>query len=335
MKVLVTGGAGYIGSHMAKALLRRGAEVVVFDNLSSGRTETVVGCPLVTGDINDVNALKAVFARYPFDAVMHFASLIQVGESVQQPWRYYRTNIGGTLNLLEAMRAADVGRFIFSSSAAVFGEPSYTPIDEAHPKVPVNPYGFSKLAVERVLEDYAAACDLRSVSLRYFNAAGADPEGDLGENHDPETHLVPLVLQAASGRRPTITIFGSDYPTPDGTCIRDYIHVDDLCQAHLLALDYLTENGRSAAYNLGNNQGFSVRQIIDTAERVTGKRIQVTIGSRRSGDPAVLVADSRRAIAELGWRPQFQALDTIIRHAWEWELKLQQQRRTTQPGGGP
>jgi len=321
MKVLVTGGAGYIGSHMVKALLRRGAEVVVFDNLSSGRREAVGGCPLVVGDINTTPDLQALFSQTRFDAVMHFASLIQVGESVQQPSMYYRTNVVGTLNLLEAMRQAGVQRFIFSSSAAVFGEPSYTPIDEAHPKDPLNPYGFSKLAVERVLADYWSAYGLQSVSLRYFNAAGADPDGELGECHEPETHLIPLVLQAASGRRAAVTIYGTDYPTPDGTCVRDYIHVTDLCEAHLLALEFLTENARSAAYNLGNNQGFSVRQIIDTAERVTGRPIAVTTGARRAGDPAVLVADSRKAIAELGWRPQYQLLDLIVGHAWAWEQK--------------
>jgi len=332
MKVLVTGGAGYIGSHMVAALSRRGAEVVIFDNLSSGSRSAVGDCLLVVGDINNAADLTAVFQQTRFDAVLHFASLIQVGESVQYPARYYHTNVIGTLNLLEAMRAANVQRFIFSSSAAVFGEPNYTPIDEVHPKVPLNPYGFSKLAVEQVLADYALAYGLQSVSLRYFNAAGADPAGRLGECHEPETHLIPLVLQAASGRRPTVTIFGTDYPTPDGTCIRDYVHVDDLCQAHVLALDFLAENGRSAAYNLGNNQGFSVREIINTAERVSGKRIPVAIGARRPGDPAVLVADSRKAIADLGWRPQYCALDTIVGHAWEWEQKLV--RASTKKSGG-
>jgi UDP-glucose 4-epimerase len=327
MKVLVTGGAGYIGSHMVKALSRRGAEIVVFDNLSSGRREAVGGFSLIIGDINDANDLKAVFAHYRFDAVMHFASLIQVGESVQQPWRYYRTNVGGTLNLLDAMRSAGVDRFVFSSSAAVFGEPDYTPIDEAHPKAPVNPYGFSKLAVERILADYAKAWGLRSVSLRYFNAAGADPEGELGECHDPETHLIPLVLQAASGHRPAVTIFGTDYATPDGTCIRDYIHVDDLCQAHLRALEHLAEKAGAAAYNLGNGHGFSVREIVETAERVSGKRVPVATGPRRAGDPPVLVADSRKAITELGWQPQYESLDTIIRHAWEWEMKMAREGR--------
>jgi UDP-glucose 4-epimerase len=322
MKVLVTGGAGYIGSHMLKALSARGAEVVVFDNLSSGRREAVGSRELVIGDINSSADLRTLFSRFRFDAVMHFASLIQVGESMQRPDLYYRTNITGSLNLLDAMHAAGVKRFIFSSSAAVFGEPRYTPIDEAHPKDPLNPYGFSKLAVERALGDYSSAYGLQSVSLRYFNAAGADPDGELGECHDPETHLIPLILQAASGRRPAITIFGTDYPTPDGTCIRDYIHVTDLCQAHLLALEFLANNARSAAYNLGNNQGFSVRQIIDTAERVTGKRIPVNVGGRRPGDPAVLVANSGKAVAELGWRPKYQALETIIGHAWAWEQRV-------------
>ncbi|HEX7044428.1 MAG TPA: UDP-glucose 4-epimerase GalE [Burkholderiales bacterium] len=321
MNVLVTGGAGYIGSHMVKMLRRAGAEVVVFDNLSGGERKAVVGGTFVPGDINDAAAVAALFARVRIDAVMHFAALIQVGESMREPARYYRTNFAGTLNVLEAMRAAGVRHFIFSSSAAIFGEPQYTPIDEAHPAAPINPYGFSKWAVERVLAEYDRAYGIRSVSLRYFNAAGADPEGELGECHEPETHLIPLVLQAASGRRRSITIYGTDYPTADGTCIRDYIHVDDLCQAHLKALEFLMRGERSAAYNLGNGRGFSVRQIIDAAERVTGRPIAVEIGPRRPGDPAVLVADSKRAIAELGWRPQYQELETILRHAWAWEQR--------------
>lgn len=325
MTVLVTGGAGYIGSHMVKALRRSRMDVVVLDDLSSGHRQAVTDATFVEGDINDAADLADVFSRFHFDAVMHFASLIQVGESVQAPAKYYRTNLNGTLNLLEAMQGAGVKRFVFSSSAAIFGEPQYTPIDEAHSKTPMNPYGFSKWAVERVLADYDRAYGLPSVSLRYFNAAGADPEGQLGECHDPETHLIPLVLQAASGRRRSVTIYGDDYETPDGTCVRDYIHVDDLCQAHLLALEFLGRNERSAAYNLGNGQGFSVRQIIDTARRVTGKPLQAEIGPRRPGDPAVLVADSRKAVAELGWRPKYQDLETIIRHAWAWEQKTVQQ----------
>lgn len=326
MKVLVTGGAGYIGSHMVKALLGSGANVVVLDNLSNGHREAIIGGEFVEADITRADELTAVFERHRFDAVLHFASLIQVGESVERPADYYRVNLSGSLNLLAAMRAAGVNRFIFSSSAAIFGEPKYTPLDETHPAVPVNPYGFSKLAVERMLADFDRAYGLRSVSLRYFNAAGADPEGQLGERHSPETHLIPLVLQAASGRRAAITIFGTDYPTPDGTCVRDYIHVDDLCQAHVRALERLLDGGMSAAYNLGNGNGFSVRQIIATAEQVTGRAVPVQYGPRRAGDPSVLVADSKRAVAELGWRPKYQDLATIVRHAWAWEQKLMQQR---------
>lgn len=321
MRVLVTGGAGYVGSHMVKMLRRAGAEVVVFDNLSSGPRAAVTGSTFVPGDVTDRAAVAALFERFRIDAVMHFAALIQVGESVREPASYYRTNFVGTLNVLDAMRAAGVRHFIFSSSAAIFGEPKYTPIDEVHPAAPINPYGFSKLAVERALADYDRAYGIRSVSLRYFNAAGADPEGELGECHEPETHLSPLVLQAASGRRPSVTIYGTDYPTADGTCIRDYVHVNDLCQAHLKALEFLMRGDRSAAYNLGNGLGFSVRQIIDAAERVTGRPIAVEIGPRRAGDPAVLVADSKRAIAELGWRPEYQELETILRHAWAWEQR--------------
>jgi UDP-glucose 4-epimerase len=332
MKVLVTGGAGYIGSHMVKALLRHGAEVVVYDNLSSGHREAVGQASLVEGDISDRARLDETLSRHRVEAVMHFASLIQVGESVQQPAKYYRTNLVGTLNVLDAMRAADVKRFIFSSTAAIFGEPTYTPIDEKHPANPINPYGFSKWAVERVLADLDRADGFRSIALRYFNAAGADAEGELGERHEPETHLIPLVLQAASGRRPTVTVFGTDYPTPDGTCVRDYIHVDDLCAAHLLALERLLRDDASGAYNLGNNQGFSVRQILDTAERVTGKPIPTTIGPRRAGDPAVLVADSKKAMAELGWRPKYQELATIVRHAWAWEQKTAQAQKLISRG---
>lgn len=322
MNILVTGGAGYIGSHMVKALLRQGARVTVFDNLESGHRAAVGSAALVVGDINDKQALAGAFATRSFDAVMHFASLIQVGESVQQPAKYYATNLMGTVKVMDAAREAGVKRFIFSSSAAIFGEPSYTPLDEAHPKAPINPYGFSKWACENALLHYDRAYGFRSVSLRYFNAAGADPEGELGERHEPESHLIPLVLQAASGRRQAVTVFGTDYPTPDGTCIRDYIHVTDLCDAHLLALEKLVRDDTTTAYNLGNNQGFSVRQIIDTAERVVGSKIPTIIGPRRAGDPAVLVADSKKAVAELGWRPKYNELDVIVRHAWAWEQKM-------------
>jgi UDP-glucose 4-epimerase len=321
MRVLVTGGAGYIGSHMVKLLLEEGADVVTFDNLSSGRRGAVTGGSFVEGDLNDPELLRRTLTRQRVDAVMHFASLIQVGESVREPARYYETNVTGTLNLLSAMRETGVHRFVFSSSAAVFGEPQYTPIDEAHPKAPINPYGFSKWIIERVLADYAHAHGIASVSLRYFNAAGADPGGELGECHDPETHLIPLVLQAVAGRRDSVTVYGADYPTADGTCVRDYVHVADLCRAHLLALERLASHSGAYAYNLGNGKGFSVKQIVEAAERVTGMKVPVVMGARRPGDPAVLVADSKKAVDELGWRPAYQALDTIISHAWAWERK--------------
>jgi UDP-glucose 4-epimerase len=252
---------------------------------------------------------------------MHFASFIQVGESVKQPAKYYRNNFSNTQNLLDAMVKHGVKKFIFSSTAAIFGEPLYVPIDLNHPKNPINPYGRSKWMVEQLLEDYDAAFGLKSISLRYFNVAGADPKGRLGECHEPETHLIPLVLRAASGRSAAIKVFGRDYDTPDGTCIRDYIHVSDLCLAHNLALEYLDSNAKSARFNLGNGNGFSVQEVIDTAKRVTGKPIKVIDEPRRAGDPARLVADSKVAMQQLGWVPQFPELETIIRHAWAWELK--------------
>jgi UDP-glucose 4-epimerase len=252
---------------------------------------------------------------------MHFASFIQVGESVQQPAKYYQNNVVNTLNLLEAMRAHGIHQFIFSSTAATFGEPQYTPIDERHPQQPINPYGRSKRMIEEVLADYDAAYGLKSVCLRYFNAAGADPEGQLGERHEPETHLIPLVLQAASGRRPHISVFGRDYETPDGTCIRDYVHIADLCEAHWLALQSLMNGAPSQAYNLGNGHGFSVQEVIDTAEAVTGRKIAVVNAPRREGDPARLVADATLARQQLGWKPQYADLATIVEHAWKWETR--------------
>ena len=255
-----------------------------------------------------------------FDAVMHFASYIQVGESVRQPGRYYRNNVANTLNLLEAMVDHDIRSFIFSSTAAVFGEPQYHPIDEEHTRRPINPYG-SKSLVEDVLPDFDRAHGLRSVCLRYFNAAGADPSCALGERHDPETHLIPLVLQVASGRRPHIDVYGRDYPTPDGTCVRDYIHVEDLCQAHLLALRSLAAGAPSSAYNLGNGDGFSVQSVIEAAQRVTGRPIRIADAPRRAGDPARLVADASRARTELDWKPRYADLDSIIAHAWRWETR--------------
>jgi UDP-glucose 4-epimerase len=321
MKILVVGGAGYIGSHMVQMLGRQGCEVTTLDNLSSGHRDAVLNGRFVHGDIADTALLTGLFAHCRFDAVMHFASFIQVGESVAQPARYYRNNVSNTLNLLEVMQAFEVRRFIFSSTAATFGEPQYTPIDEVHPQRPVNPYGRTKLMVEQALADLDTAWGLKSVSLRYFNAAGACPQGRLGERHDPETHLIPLVLQAASGRRPHIGVFGRDYDTPDGTCIRDYIHIEDLCQAHALALQHLMQGGASQAFNLGNGAGFSVQQVIDTARDVTGRDIRVVDGPRRAGDPSVLVADSRRARQHLGWTPAYPDLRTIVAHAWAWEQR--------------
>ncbi len=320
--VLIVGGAGYIGSHMVLALDQAGHRVTVLDDLSSGHREAVLAGRLIEGSLGDGQLLDGLLASDPPDAVMHFAAFIEVGESVRDPGKYYRNNFAATQVLLDAMRRHGVDAFIFSSTAAIFGEPRYVPIDEAHPKGPINPYGRSKWMVEQLLEDYDRAYGLRAVALRYFNAAGADPEGRVGERHDPETHLIPLVLQAASGRRESITVFGEDYDTPDGTCIRDYIHVVDLCQAHLLALDALLDGAPSARYNLGNGAGYSVREVIDTARRVTGREIPQRLGSRRPGDPARLVADSRRITAELGWSPRYGDLEDILRHAWVWERHM-------------
>ncbi len=316
MKFLVVGGAGYIGSHMVKHLLAEGHDVVVAD-LAPTRPQV----KWVELDIADAPALDALFAEYSFDAVFHFASFIQVGESVTEPGRYYQNNVAATLVLLQAMVRAGVRRLIFSSTAAVYGDPQYVPIDEQHPKAPINPYGCSKWMVEQVLQDFDRAYGLRSVCLRYFNAAGADPEGECGERHEPETHLIPLILQAASGRRPAITVFGRDYDTPDGTCIRDYIHVADLASAHALAVNYLVAGGASTALNLGNGLGFSVQQVIDTVRDVTGREVRVEDAPRRAGDPPRLVADAGKARQLLGWQPVYSSLDAIVRHAWNWEKK--------------
>jgi UDP-glucose 4-epimerase len=321
MKILVVGGAGYIGSHMVKMLLSEGHQVVTFDNLSAGFRDAVLGGEFVQGDLADRVALDNLFSLHQFDAVMHFASFISVGESVKLPDKYYRNNVSNTLNLLDAMLAHNVKRFIFSSTAAIFGEPEYVPIDELHPKCPVNPYGQSKWMVEQVLADYDRAFGLRHVCLRYFNAAGADPAGLLGERHEPETHLIPLVLQAASGRRTHVSVFGRDYDTLDGTCIRDYIHIVDLCSAHLAALNVLAKGGDSACFNLGNGEGFSVQQVIDVAQQVTGVTLEVVDGPRRAGDPARLVADATKARRDLGWTPQHAALASIIGDAWRWECR--------------
>jgi UDP-glucose 4-epimerase len=320
MKVLIIGGAGYIGSHMVKLLGRYGCSITTLDDLSSGHRDAVLCGEFVQGNFGDRATLDAVLKR-GFDAVMHFASFIQVGESVQQPDKYYRNNLTYTLGLLDAMRAHGVTKFIFSSTAATFGEPQYTLINERHQQHPINPYGRTKLMVEQALTDYDHAYGFKSVCLRYFNAAGADPDGQLGERHDPETHLIPLVLQAASGRRPSISVFGRDYDTPDGTCIRDYIHIQDLCSAHWLALQSLLNGADSQSYNLGNGNGFSVQQVIDAAEQVTGLKIPVITQPRRDGDPARLVADSRLARDKLDWQPEYAELHTIIEHAWRWEVR--------------
>lgn len=318
-QVLVVGGAGYIGSHMVWLLGQKGVDVVTLDNLSSGHRDAVKHGRFVHGDIADRLVLDKVFSENRFDAVMHFASFIQVGESVQDPAKYYQNNVANTLNLLNAMRAHGVQRFIFSSTAAIFGEPQYSPIDERHPRQPINPYGRSKLMIEQALADYDHAYGLKSVCLRYFNAAGAHPDALLGERHDPETHLIPLVLQVASGRRREITVFGRDYDTPDGTCVRDYIHILDLAEAHWLALEYLDRGGATTAFNLGNGAGYSVEEVIRTVARVTGKQVPVVDGPRRDGDPAQLVADSSRIKSELGWVPAYADLDRIVEHAWAWE----------------
>jgi UDP-glucose 4-epimerase len=323
MRVLVVGGAGYIGSHMVKMLGRQGCQVTTLDDLSSGHRDAVLCGDFVLGSCGDRGLLDGLLAR-GFDAVMHFASFIQVGESVQHPDKYYANNVVNTLTLVDAMRAHGISRFIFSSTAAIFGEPVYTPIDERHPQNQINPYGRSKWMVEQMLADYDRAYGFKSVCFRYFNAAGADPEGQLGERHDPETHLIPLVLQAASGRRPHISVFGRDYDTPDGTCIRDYVHIEDLCSAHWLGLQSMARGDGSQAYNLGNGNGFSVQEVIDTARRVTGQPVPVVYADRRAGDPACLVADSRLARARLGWAPRHERLDTIIEHAWRWEQQVAQ-----------
>jgi len=325
---LICGGAGYIGSHMVKQLSQSGHKVIVLDNLSTGFEESArFADELIVADLADLDAVRDVFIKYRFDGVMHFAAASLVGESVSNPGKYYRNNLSNTLNLLEMMLENKVKNFVFSSTAAVFGEPKYIPIDETHPKNPINPYGASKLLVERVLQDFASTHKLNSVSLRYFNACGADPEGELGEMHDPETHIIPLILQVASGRKESIEIYGTDYPTSDGTCIRDYIHVSDLCDAHWLAISKLLSYELQGAHfiNLGNGDGFSVKQVIEKAKEVVsvdGKQIKIQESSRRDGDPAILVANSAKAKELLGWSPKYFGLVDMISHAWSWEKSL-------------
>ncbi len=317
-RVLVTGGAGYIGSHVCKALAARGFIPVTVDNLSRGHSWAVKWGPLVRVDLSDRAALENAVERYEPVAVVHLAGFTYVGESVEQPLLYYRNNVGGTFNLLQVMTDHGIGAMVFSSSAAVYGTPLATPIPESHPLAPINPYGFTKMAVERVLLDQDRANGLKSISLRYFNAAGADPDGEAGECHDPETHLIPLVLATARGERPHLTIYGTDYDTPDGTCIRDYIHVTDLADAHVLALETLLEGGESCALNLGTGSGFSVQDIIGTAETVTGRKVPVQVGHRRPGDPPSLVSDPSMAREKLNWEPHHSDIETVIETAWRW-----------------
>ncbi|HET9121936.1 MAG TPA: UDP-glucose 4-epimerase GalE [Acidiferrobacteraceae bacterium] len=323
MTILVTGGAGYIGSHMVQALLAAGYPVRVLDNLSTGHADAIPSSLLVRGDIGDAALLNRLFADTPIDAVFHFAGFIQVAESVREPALYYQNNVDGTRVLLDAMRRHAIERLVFSSSAAVYGTPSASPVPETAPFAPINPYGRSKAFVELMLQDYAAAYGLRSVSLRYFNAAGADPAGRLGERHEPETHLIPRILRVAGGQDRGITLFGTDYDTPDGSCIRDYVHVVDLCEAHLLALQYLQQHPGATAFNLGNGTGHSVRAVIAAAQRVTGRSIPVIEAPRRPGDPAVLVASSTRARQELPWQPKYGHLVRIIEDAWRWYCRSQ------------
>lgn len=316
-RILVVGGAGYIGCHMVKALLEAGFDVIVLDNMSTGYRELLTGGTLVEGGLGDIGLLDKLFRGNTICAVMHFAGFSLVGESVQNPLKYYRNNVVETVSLIEAMVRHGVDRFIFSSSAAVYGDPVISPIPEDHPQQPTSPYGTSKLCVERILEDCDRAHELRSVCLRYFNAAGADASGTIGEMHNPETHLIPLVLKSVLTQEP-VSVFGNDYPTPDGTCIRDYVHVTDLAQAHLLALEALLSGAGSSVYNLGNSIGYSVRQVIDLVQKVTGRAVQTVEEERRAGDPANLVADSAKIRRALNWAPEYEDLERIIATAWNW-----------------
>lgn len=319
--ILVVGGAGYIGSHVNKELSKRGYETIVLDNLSYGHRDAVKWGTFIPGDIEDKQQLRLVFSKYKIDAVMHFSAFIAVGESVTNPQKYYINNVCNTVNLLQIMLEYNVKYFIFSSTAATYGNPTESPIPETHSQKPINPYGRSKLMVEEILKDYDKAYGLKYSPLRYFNAAGADVEGEIGEMHDPETHLIPVILDAAIGRRESIKIFGTDYDTPDGTCIRDYIHVTDLADAHILALERLMKGGNSEAFNLGNGSGFSVREVIEMAKKVTGREIKIEEVDRRAGDPAVLLGGSDKAKSMLGWKPKYYELEKIVESAWKWHIK--------------
>ena len=321
MKVLVAGGAGYIGSHTVKELLRHKFEVVVVDNFSTGWEKLLCGGKVIRADLRDRDAVAGIFRSEKIDAVLHFASLIQVGESYRNPQKYYAHNLLTSLNLLETMLEAGVKRFIFSSSAAVYGIPRETPIPESHPLEPCNPYGQTKLIVEKILLDYETAYDMKFISLRYFNAAGADPEGELGEMHDPETHLIPNLLLSLLGKKGTFELYGTDFPTPDGTAIRDYIHVSDLASAHVLALQKLLDAPESAFLNLGTNKGYSVLEVIGKVEEVTGRKVARETRPRRKGDVPVLLASKEKAEKYLGWKLSYSSLDFIVETAWNWHRK--------------
>jgi len=319
MNVLVTGGAGYIGSHIVKALGEQGFKTLVFDNLSKGHRDAVLHGELVVADIADTVILDNVVGNFKPHAVMHFAAFIEVGESVKDPIKYYQNNVSNTINLLRVLAKHQVNRFIFSSSAAVYGNPKKVPITEAEPIEPINPYGQSKAIIEKILHDTSIVSDFRYVSLRYFNAAGADRLGRIGEQHAPESHLIPLILKAAKTQRGSMTIFGADYPTPDGTCIRDYIHVDDLAEAHILALNHLLDKGRSDVFNCGYGHGYSVRDVIEVVKKVTETDLPVTVAERRAGDAPVLVADITKLKRTLTWVPKYDDIEYIVRTAWDWE----------------
>ncbi len=316
--ILVCGGAGYIGSHINKQLNLEGYDTIVFDNLVYGHREAVKWGRFVQGDLSNISDIEDAFEKYDIDAVFHFAAFAYVGESVDKPEKYYYNNVVNTLNLLRVMREHGCSKIIFSSTCATYGEPERVPITEDMPQNPINPYGMTKLMVERIFKDYAKAYGLKFAVLRYFNAAGADPDGEIGESHDPETHIIPLVLDAASGKRPDIKVFGTDYDTPDGSCIRDYIHVTDLADAHLKALHYLEKGGEPDFFNLGNAIGTSVLEVVDAVKRVTGKEFKVVLAPRRPGDPAKLVGSSEKAQRILGWKPEFGDIHTIVSHAWKW-----------------